>query len=66
MLKNLIKLLFFCCLPLHLLGQINLENYRLSIKKTQESIKIDGILDETTWKDAEVAKDFFMITPKIF
>jgi len=63
MLKNLIKLLFFCCLPLHLLGQINLENYRLSIKKTQESIKIDGILDETTWKDAEVAKDFFMITP---
>ena len=63
MLKNLIKLLFFCCLPLHLLGQINLENYRLSIKKTQESIKIDGILDETTWKDAEIAKDFFMITP---
>ena len=63
MLKNLIKLLFFSCLPLHLLGQINLENYRLSIKKTQESIKIDGILDETTWKDAEVAKDFFMITP---
>ena len=63
MLKNLIKLLFFCCLPLHLLGQINLENYRLSIKKTQESIKIDGILDETTWRDAEVAKDFFMITP---
>ena len=63
MLKNLIKLLFCCCLPLHLLGQINLENYRLSIKKTQESIKIDGILDETTWKDAEVAKDFFMITP---
>ena len=63
MFKNLIKLLFFCCLPLHLLGQINLENYRLSIKKTQESIKIDGILDETTWKDAEVAKDFFMITP---
>ena len=63
MFKNLIKLLFFCCLPLHLLGQINLENYRLSIKKTQESIKIDGILDETTWKDAEIAKDFFMITP---
>lgn len=63
MFKNLIKLIFFSCLPFHLLGQINLENYRLSIKKTQESIKIDGILDETTWKDAEVAKDFFMITP---
>ena len=63
MLKKLIKLLFFCCLPLNLLGQVNSKNYRLSIKKTQESIKIDGILDETTWKNAEVAKDFFMITP---
>ena len=63
MLKNLLKFLFFCGLPLNLLGQINLENYRLSIKKTQGSIKIDGILDETTWKNAAVAKDFFMITP---
>tara|TARA_B110000285_G_scaffold230917_1_gene298432 strand:+ start:8364 stop:10475 length:2112 start_codon:yes stop_codon:yes gene_type:complete len=45
------------------LGQINTENYRLSIQKTKGAIKIDGIIDETTWKNAAVAKDFFMITP---
>ncbi|MGA1030639.1 MAG: DUF5916 domain-containing protein [Flavobacteriaceae bacterium] len=44
-------------------GQINAEQYRLPIKKTTEKIKIDGILDETTWQETAVAKDFFMITP---
>lgn len=44
-------------------AQINAEKYRLSIEKTTEQIKIDGVLDEITWANAEVAKDFFMITP---
>ena len=44
-------------------AQINAEKYRLSIEKTTEKIKIDGVLDELTWANAEVAKDFFMITP---
>ena len=44
-------------------AQINFENYRLAIRKTDEKIKIDGILDERTWKNTAVADKFFMITP---
>ncbi|MGB1019680.1 MAG: DUF5916 domain-containing protein [Flavobacteriaceae bacterium] len=44
-------------------AQINAEAYQLPIDKTQEQIKIDGILDEATWQNAAVAQDFFMITP---
>ncbi|RIW16352.1 hydrolase [Algoriphagus lacus] len=37
--------------------------YRLSIQKASSPIVIDGVLDEKAWTDAEVATDFFMITP---
>ena len=46
-----------------LYSQVNTHDYRLSIQKTNEKIKIDSILDETIWKNTAVAKDFFMITP---
>lgn len=46
-----------------LYAQINFEDYQIEIKKTKEPIIIDGKLDETTWKEAAVGKDFFMITP---
>ena len=44
-------------------GQINFKNYNLTIRKTVDKIKIDGELNELSWKSADVAKDFFMITP---
>ena len=44
-------------------AQINFEDFQIEIKKTNEPILIDGILDENTWKEASVGKDFFMITP---
>jgi hypothetical protein len=37
--------------------------YRLGIQKASSPIVIDGILDEKAWEDADVATDFFMITP---
>jgi len=40
------------------LAQINFENYRLPIHKTIEKIKIDGVLDEITWKEAAAGKVF--------
>jgi hypothetical protein len=43
--------------------QINFDDFQIQIKKTTEKIVIDGVLDEVTWKDAQVGKDFFMITP---
>jgi len=50
-------------IPIILIGQVNTDDYRLSIQKTNEKIKIDGVLEEAAWKNAAVAKDFFMIIP---
>jgi hypothetical protein len=50
-------------IPIILIGQVNTDDYRLSIQKANEKIKIDGVLEEAAWKNAAVAKDFFMITP---
>ena len=44
-------------------SQINFGEYEILIKKTNEKIKIDGIIDEETWKECDIGKDFFMITP---
>jgi hypothetical protein len=44
-------------------GQVNFEDYQIHIQKTTEQIIIDGKLNETTWKTAQVGDDFFMITP---
>jgi hypothetical protein len=38
-------------------------DYRLNITKASSQIHIDGIMDEKAWEDADVATDFFMITP---
>ena len=39
------------------------DSYRLHIKKANSEIIIDGALDEQAWLEAEVASDFYMITP---
>ena len=61
--KNIKYLLIFLIYSQICLGQINFEKHRLPINKTKEKIVIDGILDENTWKEVAVGKDFFMITP---
>ncbi len=38
-------------------------NYRLAIQKASSQIAVDGVMNEQAWTDAEVATDFFMITP---
>ena len=37
---------------------VNKEKYKISAKKATESIKIDGLLDEASWKNAEVTSQF--------
>ena len=44
-------------------GQKINDEYRLYIKKATSDIQIDGMIDEQAWADAEIATDFFMITP---
>ncbi len=38
-------------------------SYRLNIQKASSPIAVDGVMDEKTWQEAEVASNFFMITP---
>ena len=58
-----ILIIFYCLVTKKINAQINAQNYRLQIKKTSENIIIDGVLNEIIWKNVNVAKDFFMITP---
>ncbi|MEB2780197.1 DUF5916 domain-containing protein [Algoriphagus sp. C2-6-M1] len=61
------KLLLFLFLNLLLAASLSAQkinsNYQLPIQKASSMILIDGALDEQAWLDAEVATDFFMITP---
>lgn len=42
---------------------VNRNNYKLTINKTSEIITIDGLLDEDTWKNADIARDFYRMLP---
>lgn len=51
-------------------GNINLllsqkinSSYRYHIQKTSFPVNVDGRMDEPGWQEAEVASDFYMITP---
>ena len=59
------KFFAFClvALPCLVKSQKVNENFKLHIHKSSEKISIDGVLSESTWKNAEVAGDFHMITP---
>ncbi|MDH4091684.1 MAG: carbohydrate binding family 9 domain-containing protein [Cyclobacteriaceae bacterium] len=39
------------------------EAYQLHIRQASAGIKIDGVMDEEDWLQAEVAADFFMVLP---
>lgn len=59
------KLLFVyaCLLSISSIAQKKNSSYVLNIYRTVENIRIDGVPDESAWKIAEVAKDFFMVLP---
>lgn len=61
--NNIYSLFFSLIISGGLYGQKINSAYRLHVKKTQELMTIDGKLDESTWETAEIANDFFMITP---
>ena len=42
---------------------VNRATFRIDIAATDEEIVIDGERNETVWKNAATAKDFFRITP---
>src|SRR5260370_1076007 len=54
--------LLFLFLPCLLLAQSK-PGTELHIKKAKGTIKLDGILDEPDWQDAQPAKDWFLNYP---
>ena len=44
--------------------QGDLSNYQLQIKRNNDPIKVDGMLDEDSWSTPNVASDFWQQYPK--
>ena len=44
-------------------GLANRDNYQYNIKRTSESIKVDGVLNEAVWQQAQTTTDFYYILP---
>src|SRR5664280_7379 len=62
----LLSTLFFLCLNTLLPGQskgINREKYHINIKQTNNTITIDGIMDEPAWLTADKATHFQRVLP---
>lgn len=38
-------------------------DYRIAIRKSSDAIKVDGVVSELSWKEADKAADFFMVLP---
>jgi len=60
-------ILVFALLQVYLFGQGEgaqfREDYQYHIKRTTDQIKVDGAIDEAVWSTAQVATNFFYITP---
>jgi hypothetical protein len=58
------SLLFFLLLiNFYSIAQKKNSAYQLHIHKTYSPLAIDGEINDPAWKDAEAAKDFFMVLP---
>jgi len=60
--STLTALMLFSTCHFLIAQKIN-SSYQLHIKKASSEILIDGAIDEKAWQEAEIATDFFMITP---
>ena len=52
-----------CLTGLTALGQKINSAFRLPIHRASSTIVVDGIMNEQAWKDAAVARDFYMVLP---
>ena len=53
----------FCIHSLSTSAQKKNEPFELKLKPASSEIKIDGVLSEAAWMDADMATDFFMVQP---
>ena len=61
--KFCLSLVFFFALCFQISAQKKNRSYQLHIHETSSLIKIDGIVDEKGWQDAETATNFYMVLP---
>ncbi len=61
--KFRLTILCICVLSMSLLNAQ--DKRRLNIKRTSEAPKIDGVLDDAAWQDAEIATDFIQFRPEM-
>ncbi len=61
--RTIAPALLFLLLSLPLCAQRKNEKYQYHIHKTSHPVRIDGVGDDLAWSEAEVAKDFYMVTP---
>jgi hypothetical protein len=62
-LKTLRLLIFFLLFHNVLEAQKKNEQFVLQMRKAPVSIKVDGVVDTTEWEFADLATNFFMMTP---
>ncbi len=55
--------LLTCSLLYGQIKAVNRDKFRINIKETSETIKVDGILDEEAWKTAEMASQMRRVLP---
>ncbi|MDB5006841.1 MAG: hydrolase [Mucilaginibacter sp.] len=58
-----ILIFFYFIHSFALFAQKKNRHFQYHIRGITSPIKIDGVIDEQAWKDAEVAKNFWMVTP---
>jgi len=63
MLKKLLLAIFIASVCWEAHAQNPVIESSVSIRKAQDKIKVDGILDEVTWQNADLAKDFYLVFP---
>ena len=62
----LLSIAIVLCFNTSLFGQsrgINRDKYRINISETDNTINVDGILDEPVWKTADIASHFQRVLP---
>jgi len=61
--RSVFSVFFSCLISLAGFSQKKNARYLIHIHHTTDPVLIDGVLDEQSWKQAEVARNFFMILP---
>jgi hypothetical protein len=61
--KGFKLLLVFILVGFSLIAQKKNDAYQIHLQKAISEIKIDGVLDEAAWANADVANNFYMVLP---